>query len=201
MKEMGVSGMRSFAGVLVTALVSGTALCAQAGVSLGPDVRNSGPDLFPESRTVDTPQRPRQRASSGQGKISADLLRHPLTEKSRQALHAALVTMDNGNHEDAVRQLRQAIEKYPDTVPYAVSLLGIEYIRLQQFGEAADSLQQAVALLPHDALNHYHLGLSLACAGDYERGEQEVRRAIQLDPRNTTMHALLETLESTRKVH
>jgi Flp pilus assembly protein TadD len=60
-------------------------------------------------------------------------------------------------------------------------------------------LEQAVSLLPHDAINRYNLGLSLVCAGDYERGEQEVRRAMELGPNNATMEALLNALVERKR--
>jgi Flp pilus assembly protein TadD len=126
--------------------------------------------------------------------ISADLLRHPITEKARRMLRKALEAINSGQHQSAIRQLLDVLTKYPESAAYTQSLLGVEYIRVDQFTAAVDSLEQAVALLPHDAFNRYNLGLSLACTGDFERGEQEVRRALDLDRGNPTMQALLNAL-------
>lgn len=109
-------------------------------------------------------------------------------------LRNALETINLGEHQRAIRQLLDVLGKYPESAAYAQSLLGVEYIRVDQFNAAVDSLEQAVALLPHDAFNRYNLGLSLACTGEFERGEQEVRRALDLDPGNPTMQALLNAL-------
>ena len=126
--------------------------------------------------------------------ISADLLRYPITEKARRMLQRALEKIKAGNHEAAIEQLLGTLAKYPGSAAYVHSLLGIEYLKTDRFTAAVGSLEQAVSLLPHDAINRYNLGLSLVCAGDYERGEQEVRRAIKLDPNNPTAQALLNAL-------
>jgi tetratricopeptide (TPR) repeat protein len=126
--------------------------------------------------------------------VSIDLLRHPISEKVRRMLRKALKTINSGNHETAIGQLRETLTKYPESAAYADSLLGIEYLKTDRFKEAVDSLETAVTLLPHDAVNHYNLGLSLACAGDYDRSEQEVRRALEIDPKNITMQTFLESL-------
>ena len=127
--------------------------------------------------------------------VSADLLRHPINEKARRMLRSALETINSGDHETAIQQLRDVLRRYPESAAYVHSLLGIEYFRTNRFSAAVESFVQAVALLPHDAVNRYNLGLSLLCNGDVERGEQELRRAVELDPNNPTVRALWEALE------
>lgn len=128
------------------------------------------------------------------GTITADLLRYPINEKARSMLRKALETINSGDHESAIKQLLDALAKYPESAAYVHSLIGIEYLRTNQIKAAVDSLDQAVVLLPHDAFNHYNLGVSLVCIGDFDRGEQEVRRANELNPGNPTMRALLDAL-------
>jgi tetratricopeptide (TPR) repeat protein len=143
--------------------------------------------------------RPETKSNTAGRVVSVDLLRHPITEKVRRLLQKALKAMNTGNHEAAIGQLQDTLVKYPESAAYAQSLLGIEYLKTDRFQAAVDSLEQAVVLLPHDAVNRYNLGLSLACAGDYERSEQEVRRALEIDPTNTTMKAFLESLLQYKK--
>ena len=132
--------------------------------------------------------------------ISADLLHHPISEKARRTLRRALETMKSGDHEAAIEQLHGALAKYPGSAAYTHSLLGVEYLKTGRCADAVSSFEQAVMLLPHDAVNRYNLGLSLVCAGEYERGEQELRRALELNPRNapgeTLLNALLERKRS-----
>ncbi len=134
------------------------------------------------------------KSSSAGHVISVELLRYPIHEKARRMLQKALVTMDSGNHEAAIGQLRETLAKYPESAAYSQSLLGIEYLKTDRFQAAVDSLEQAVALLPHDAVNRYNLALSLALTGDYQRSEEQVRRALEIDPNNTTMQTFLNAL-------
>ena len=47
--------------------------------------------------------------------VSVDLLRHPISEKARRMLQRALATMDYGNHEAAIGQLRETLARYPES--------------------------------------------------------------------------------------
>ena len=106
--------------------------------------------------------------------------------------------MESGDHEMAIGQLLETLAKYPDSAPYVHNLLGVEYVKTDRFQAAVSSFEQAVMLLPHDAMTHYNFGLSLVCAGDYDRAEQEVRRALALDPKNAKMQARLDALRHKR---
>src|SRR5215470_5836222 len=97
-------------------------------------------------------------AHGNSGTVSADVLRHPISEKARGMLQAALETMNSGNHEAAIDQLLDTLAKYPESAAYAHSLLGVEYLRTDRFIDAVESFEKAVLLLPHDAINRYNLG-------------------------------------------
>jgi len=147
-----------------------------------------------EAPSAENRMRPEPTPGAASMTISADLLRYPISEKARRMLQRALEKIKSGNHEAAIEQLLETLAKYPGSAAYVHSLIGIEYLKTDRFTDAVGSLEQAVSLLPHDAINRYNLGLSLVCAGDYERGEQEVRRAIELDRNNPTIEALLDAL-------
>ena len=134
-------------------------------------------------------------AASQQPVVSVDLLRHPITAKVRKLLLSAMDKMDAGDHEAALAQLRETLTKYPDSAPYVHNLLGVEYVKTDRFEAAISSFEQAVLLLPHDAMTHYNFGLALICSGDYDRAAQEVQRALELDPRNAQMQARLDTIK------
>jgi Flp pilus assembly protein TadD len=126
--------------------------------------------------------------------VSVDLLRHPISAKVRPLLLSAIEKMEAGDHEAAIAQLRETLSKYPDSAPYVHNLLGVEFVKTDRFETAIRSFEQAVALLPHDAMTHYNFGLALVCAGDYDRATQEVQRALELDPKNPRMQARLNAL-------
>jgi len=109
-------------------------------------------------------------------------------------LQKALKAIKSGNHPAAIEQLQEALAKYPSSAAWVHSLLGPEYLKTDRFQDAVKSLEQAVLLLPHDAANRWNLGVSLVCMGDYAAGEEEVRRALELDPHNARMKLLLDAL-------
>ncbi|HTR36156.1 MAG TPA: tetratricopeptide repeat protein [Bryobacteraceae bacterium] len=147
-----------------------------------------GPWIFHVSPPRDRETRPPS------GTVSVDLLRYPLSAKARRMLEKAVRFIDSGDHTAAIQQLEQTLAKCPSSAAYAQSMLGVEYMRVDRYSDAAKSLQQAVDLLPHDFVNHSNLGLSLARLGEYEQARQELRRALELDPQNANVRRLLAAL-------
>ena len=121
------------------------------------------------------------------GTISVDLLRHPLSAQA-------------GDHLGAIQQLSKALAKHPESAAWIQPLLGVEYLRTDQHEAAIQALEQAVLLLPRDAIHRSNLGLSLAFAGQYDRAEQELWKALQLDAKNDTTRRLLATVEANRRL-
>ena len=136
--------------------------------------------------------------NTGPAVISADLLRHPLPAKARQMLQQAQRAADAGDHASAVHLLEGMLARYPDSSAWAQSLLGVEYMKTDQFNAAVTSFEQAVSLLPHSAVDRSNLGVSLAAVGQYDRAEQELRRALALDCDNVKAKQLLEVLARNR---
>ncbi len=126
--------------------------------------------------------------------IPVDVLRHPITARVRKILLSAMAKIDAGEHAPAIEQLQETLRKYPNSAPYVQNLLGAEYARTDQLPAAISSFEQAVSLLPNDAMTHYNFGLALVCAGDYDRAARQVRRAVELDPRNEQMRARLSEI-------
>lgn len=180
--------------------VSTSQLCAQVPRDIPPELasRASGPFDEAKYREVDGPTKQADRG--GAATVSADTLRHPISKKPRGMLQKALRAMDSGDHQAAIKQLTATLAKYPDSATYVHSLLGVEYMRIERYQDAMNSFEQAAALLPHDAVVRYNLGLSLVCSGDLDRGELEVRRAIQLDPANSRMQSLYFLLRERRQL-
>jgi len=147
-----------------------------------------GPWIFQVSPPRDRETKPPS------GTVSVDLLRYPLSGKARRMLEKAVWLIDAGDHTTAIRQLEETLAKYPSSAAYTQSMLGVEYMRVEKYTDAAKSLQQAVDLLPHDFVNHSNLGLSLARLGEYEQARQELSRALELDPQNANVRRLLAAL-------
>jgi Flp pilus assembly protein TadD len=126
--------------------------------------------------------------------VSAEQLRHPVSRKGARLLLQARSYSHAGDHAKAIEELRLAL-KEPSAVPYAHSILGAEYLLTKRFAAAVEELEEAVRLLPHEVANHSNLGLALCLAGEKDRGQQEVRLALSLDPRNPQTRFALGIVE------
>ena len=128
--------------------------------------------------------------------VSADLLRHPISYKTRGMLQRALDWMRSGKHQEAIHQLEDTLAKDPASAPYVHSLLGYEFMKTDQFADAVKSFEQAVALLPHDAINRANFGVSLAATGDFRGAKEQALRARELDPDNPGIQRFLDALQA-----
>jgi len=145
-------------------------------------------------RVVDAREVPPPAQAPAEASVSADLLRHPLSRKARQMLQKAQRAAEAGDHAGAIRQFEETLAKYPDSGAWTYSWLGVEYIKTDQFDAAVTSFEQAVLLLPHDAVSRSNFGLSLATTGQYDRAERELRRALELDRTSFKTRELLDVL-------
>ena len=122
--------------------------------------------------------------------ISAERLQHPLSSKGAKLIGRAQEYAHAGEHLKAIEELHRAL-KDRSAIPYAHSILGVEYLKTGQLDEAIGELEQAVQLLPRDAANHSNLAYALLLGQDYDRAEREVRRALELDRSNAPAQRLL----------
>ena len=131
---------------------------------------------------------------SGEQKVSVDILRHPLSSRARRLLQKALALAQAGDHAAAIQSLQETMAQQPSSVPYGHVALGIEYIRTGRYQSALTELEQATALMPHEAGIHSNLALSLWFLGQFDRAEEEIRRALVLDPTIPHARKLFEAL-------
>lgn len=136
---------------------------------------------------------PEPQVSNPAGTVSVEQLQHPVSRKGDSLIRQALNFVAMGDHPKAIAKLKLAL-KEPSAMPYAHSLLGTEYLRINQVPAAIDALEQAIKLLPRNAVNHANLGYALFISGLAERAEQEARKALELD------HAQHQNDEKTRHV-
>ena len=113
--------------------------------------------------------------------VSVEELRHPLRGKSLRAILKAREHLKSGQRERGIEELREVMSD-PAAMPYAVSMLGVEHLRALQLDIAVGELEQAVRLLPGVPENHSNLAYALYLKGETERGLEEARTALRLDP-------------------
>jgi tetratricopeptide (TPR) repeat protein len=136
---------------------------------------------------------PEPQAFQPAGTVSVEQLQHPVSRKGEKLLRRAHNFSAMGDHGKAIAELRLALGER-SAIPYAHSLLGSEYLKINQVPAAIEALEEAVKLLPRNPVNHSNLGFALFLLGYADRAEQEVRRALDLD------RALGQNDEKTRHV-
>jgi Tfp pilus assembly protein PilF len=130
--------------------------------------------------------------------ISSDQLQHPLSPKGAKMIRKAQDYAQAGDHGKAIEELKRALAE-PTAVPYAHGILGTEYLKTGQVASAQTELETAVQMLPHDPSLHSNLGYALFVKGDRDRGEQEVRKALDLDRSNAAAQRLLGYILKSRR--
>jgi tetratricopeptide (TPR) repeat protein len=127
------------------------------------------------------------------GTVSVEELRHPLSARAQKLIDQGQRYAKNGEHDKAIAGFQRAL-KETSAVPYAHSLLGIEYLKTNNVPAAIVELREAVRLLPATAVNHANLGYAYCMSGRAEMGEQELREAIKLDKSSPQPQYLLGLL-------
>jgi len=131
------------------------------------------------------------------GLIPADELSRTISKKGIKLMNKVESYMESGNNTKVIDTLQQALNE-PSVAPYAHGLLGTEYLKLNRVADAVNELEQAVQLLPHNVPARSNLGYALFLAGERERGEQEVRKALMLDSANAKTRHVLSLIERGR---
>ncbi len=161
---MQATRLRGLIGVLCAAL------CVAAGCEAQKSPEAQGPGALPKPRADVTPR---------------------LTASTFLA-HAGLLERQ-GNYPAAAEQYARALELSPDLV-MGHNRRGIVLNRLGRHDEATVHFRRAIVLQPRDPQLHNNLGFSLLLQGDLVAAEQELARALELDPtfrRARMNHALV----------
>ncbi len=99
-----------------------------------------------------------------------------------------IVLAQQGNYNDAVVLLRQALDSRPGTVELHCNL-GVALLTLERGEEAAEHFAKALALNPQLAEAHNGLGLAEAQLGRREEALGHLRRAVAIRPDFAEAHA------------
>jgi tetratricopeptide (TPR) repeat protein len=132
------------------------------------------------------------------GTVSVEQLQHPLSRKGAKLIAQARNFSAMGRHDQAIEQLQLAL-KETSAVPYAYSMLGVEYLKTNRVASAITELEQALALLPRNVVDRSNLGYALFLSGDLERAETETRQALELDRNNAKTQRVLNQILTARK--
>ena len=112
-------------------------------------------------------------------------------------INLALIAQRQQHGDEADRLLHRVIQK--DTAnATAWLLLGIGAYERNELEAAHAHLAQAVLHAPQDARAHQYLGATFGRRGWYSAGEDELRRAVELDPKSADAHYNLAVIYMER---
>ncbi len=112
-------------------------------------------------------------------------------------LNLALIAQRQQRAEDAEKLLHRVIQKDAANAT-AWLLLGIGAYERNDLVAAHAHLAQAVLHAPQDARAHQYLGATFGRRGWYGAGEDELRRALELDPKSAEAHYNLAAIYMER---
>ncbi|MFL6257136.1 MAG: tetratricopeptide repeat protein [Pyrinomonadaceae bacterium] len=121
-----------------------------------------------EKRAAPDPARP--------GVVSAA----PVPAEARARYEKALAASASGDHKQAVKELKAALDIHPP-FPLALNELGAQFMLLSQLDDAADAFAAAVKLAPEEPVLRINYGILLIRQKKYAEAEQQLARAVALD--------------------
>ena len=92
---------------------------------------------------------------------------------------------------EAVEDLRAVLVQQPDHAESTVRLADA-LLRLRRTEEAWPLARRAVELAPNSAYARFEWGIALARAGEFDRSEEELRKALELAPRSKAPRIYLD---------
>jgi Tfp pilus assembly protein PilF len=134
------------------------------------------------------------------GTVSVGQLQHPLSAKSKKIMLAAQKASEAGDYLKAVGILRSALND-ASAEPYARTNIGVAYLKAGQAALAVPELQQAVRLLPDDAVVRTNFAFSLLLTKHVDAAEVECRRALQLDRNSSKAHWVMGSILINKGSH
>jgi choline-sulfatase len=108
------------------------------------------------------------------------------------ALHEALLDMEDDHFNDAIPKLEQVLKEEP-TMPLANLELGLAWSSQENYGKALPWLRHAAELNPESGRAHFELGMVLAETGDWNRAVSELEAAVKRIPDSDELHFDLAT--------
>jgi hypothetical protein len=120
------------------------------------------------------------KATTQSSSVHVDTLLHPMTEADHRKLSVAAQLGEWGDHGSAILLLSRLVAKRPDTLPYVVTIRGVEYMEIGMWEAAESDLAQAVARMPHLGSNFFNYSLVLLQTAKPQQARLAAEHAIRM---------------------
>ena len=111
-------------------------------------------------------------------------------DAARDLYKEALESAQAGERTKAIDKLKQALQIYPNFMT-ALNELGVQYLALKQYKEAAEALRAAIKIAPDAFYPHLNYGIVLLQLKDYKGALAELQVATQKDSSNAVAYLQL----------
>ena len=120
--------------------------------------------------------------------ISADFAEVP--QKARALYDAAIDKSKLGQHQEAIDQLKLAINEHPDFM-LAHNEIGVQYLRLGQLENADEAFQKAIKIAPDAFTPIMNRGIANVMMKRYGESIPILRKAVKLNDKSAVGHYFL----------
>ena len=103
---------------------------------------------------------------------------------------AAKESFEQGKYETAEEQYQEILTKSPNNL-YALSNLGVVYLRSGKFPSAESALKNALTISPKEEFLHTTLGIVYYRQSRFDDALAELSHAIEINPKSATAHNYL----------
>ncbi len=114
----------------------------------------------------------------------------PTTAKSDELLESGVAALNSGNPRAAIPMLQRVVELDPKTKD-GWNYLGLAYLRLGRFDEAANAFLKQADLNPYDEHVYNYLGFTFQQQQRYADAAAAFRKQIEVNPLDPVAHAAL----------
>ena len=126
----------------------------------------------------------------GPGVVSAEEFDRKAPSPAKKEYEKAAGMIEKGDTQNAVQHLARAIAIYPDYL-LARNELGVQYLKLKRFGEAAEQFDSVISKDPKHFNARFNLGLVRIEERKYKEAVSELTEATSIDSSSAGAHMWL----------
>lgn len=113
-----------------------------------------------------------------------------ISQAALDSYQKGVAAAKKGNAKGAAEFLSKAVSLYPN-FPVALSELGSQYVKLNQWDKAGETFSELIKLKPADSLAETNLGIALFNQKKFEEAETHLRQSVKLNSAGPTAHYYL----------